>query len=325
MHAAIDRDDAANYSLGVDRSRRIIVASWIGIVGNALLAILKVFAGFLASSAAVLSDGVDSALDVLTSVITLIAARVMDKPPDFDHPYGHTRAETIATRTLSLVIFAAGAQLGFHAVRTIITGAAVSVLTPLALWITAISILGKTVLAVYKYLEGRATRSSMLVADAKNMRADIVISVTVLLGLVLKSTLDLPVIDSFVALGVSAWILWVAFGIFTETNAEMMEGHEDPATYQRIFDAVAEVPGAEHPHRTRIRTLGDMCIVDLDIEVDGSLTVLDAHRIAEETERRIKSSVPNVYDVLVHVEPLGNIELSERYGVSQRKLDDHLG
>jgi divalent metal cation (Fe/Co/Zn/Cd) transporter len=104
-----------------------------------------------------------------------------------------------------------------------------------------------------------------------------------------------------------------------------MEGYKDRETYRRVFSAVESVPGAEHPHRARVRTIGSMQIVDLDIEVDGSLTVAEAHRIAQRTEEEIKRAVDNVYDVLVHVEPVGNVENRERYGVSQKKLNRETG
>ena len=303
--------------------RRIVVASWVGIVANALLSGAKIVVGILAVSQSVLSDGVDSALDVLTSIITLVAVRIMDKPPDVDHPYGHTRAETIATKALSFIIFFAGAELAISAVRTIADGGVAATPGPLAIWITLVSVVGKGALAIYKYRAGKATGSAMLVADAKNMRADIMISLTVLAGLLFTRVLDLPVIDAMVALAVSAWIVWVALQIFVDTNSELMEGHKEADAYQRIFDAVSRVPGAEHPHRTRIRTLGGMYIVDLDIEVDPGLSVREAHDISKKTEQAIKDCLPDVYDVLVHVEPLGNIEDAERYGLSQRKLDDH--
>ncbi|MFW5737572.1 MAG: cation diffusion facilitator family transporter [Spirochaetota bacterium] len=308
-----------------NRAATIVSASWIGIVGNGVLAVAKLIVGFLARSAAVVGDGVDSALDVLTSTITLVAARITAKPPDVNHPYGHTRAETIATKSLSFVIFFAGAQLAISTVGKLVTGEGHELPGRIALWVTIASIVGKAALAIYKYRVGRRTKSSMLIADAKNMRADIVISLTVLAGLLFTFALHLPVFDTITALGVSIWIMWVAFGLFLETNSELMEGHPDPDTYQRIFDAVRAVPGAEHPHRTRIRAIGGLYIVDLDIEVDGDLPVREAHRIAQQTERSIRECVEDVYDVLVHVEPIGNVENAERYGLSQRKLDDHLG
>lgn len=306
------------------RSASIIRASWIGIPANGALALAKLIVGFLAGSAAVVGDGVDSALDVLTSTITLIAARITGKPPDVKHPYGHTRAETIATKALSFLIFFAGTQLAVSAVTRIVSGEPHAVPAPFALWVTVVSVIAKAILAIYKFRVGTRTQSSMLIADAKNMRGDIVISLAVLLGLVLIEVLELPIIDLITALVVSAWIMGVAFDIFLETNEELMEGHGNPETYQRIFDAVEGVTGAEHPHRTRIRGVGGLYIVELDIEVEPQMTVFEAHEIAKRTETEIRRAVDRVYDVIVHVEPLGNVEKSERYGLSQRRLDDHL-
>ncbi len=307
------------------RTKSIVRASWAGIAGNGLLAAMKIVVGFVSASAAVIADGVDSALDVLTSTITLIAARITAKPPDLDHPYGHSRAETIATKSLSFVIFFAGAQLAISTAGALIRGETQPLPGRMAVWATLVSIAGKTALAIYKFRVGRRNESPMLIANAKNMRADIVISVAVLAGLVFTYVFHLPALDSVTAILVSLWIMGVAFRIFIETNMELMEGHAEADEYQRIFDVVAAVEGAEHPHRARIRTIGGLYIVDLDIEVDGRLSVREAHEIALETERRIRAELPNVYDVLVHVEPIGNIERSERYGVSQRALDDHRG
>lgn len=304
-----------------ERGRRIVVASWIGIIGNGVLAVLKTVVGFVSGSAAVLGDGIDSGLDVLTSGITLIAARITSKPPDIDHPYGHSRVEAIATKSVSFIIFFAGAQLALGTIRHLIDGTPRELPSELAIWVTVASIIGKTALAVHKRLVGQQENSSMLIADANNMRADIIISLGVLAGLAATFLFSLPIVDTIVALLISIWIMFVAFRIFLETNTELMEGYKDRDTYKEIFKAVDGVPGAEHPHRTRVRTVGSMQIVDLDIEVDGRLTVTDAHEIAQQTEQAIKKALGNVYDVLVHVEPLGNVENRERYGVSRRKLN----
>jgi cation diffusion facilitator family transporter len=309
-----------NVELG-DRTQAITRASWIGILGNGVLSAAKIVFGFLASSMAVVSDGVDSGLDVLTSSITLVAARITAKPPDLDHPYGHSRAETIATKSLSFIIFFAGAQLAVGTLGALIRGEVREVPSSTAIYVTVASILGKVFLAIHKYRVGRRHNSPMLVADARNMRADIVISVAVLAGIAFTLILKLPVLDRITALAVSVWIMVVAFRIFLETTDELMEGFREPETYQRVFDAVTSVPGAHHPHRARIRTVGIHRVVDLDIEVDGRLSVTEAHEIARQAEAAVRSAVDNVYDVLIHVEPVGNIERQERYGVSQRTLN----
>lgn len=308
-------------STSSDRIRGITRASVVGIVGNAVLAVLKLFVGFYGRSVAVLSDGVDSTIDILTSAISLVAARITSKPPDLNHPYGHSRAETIATKTLSFVIFFAGAQLAVSTIGGLVRGNVRELPAMISIWVTLVSVAGKTGLYVYKRAVGKRVQSSMLIADAKNMRADIAVSLGVLAGLGFTYLLDMPIFDGITGIAISIWIMIVAFRIFLETNSELMEGFADTAIYQQIFDTVDSVPGASHPHRARIRTIGVHRIVDLDIEVDGSLTVQEAHEIAMNTESAIRNCVPNVYDVLVHVEPIGNVEKSERYGVSRRKLN----
>jgi divalent metal cation (Fe/Co/Zn/Cd) transporter len=101
-----------------------------------------------------------------------------------------------------------------------------------------------------------------------------------------------------------------------------MDGLENTRIYREIFDAVASVEGAEHPHRVRARQIGPMYSVVLDIEVDSSLNVAEAHRIAQQTERVLRERVENIYDVVVHIEPKGNVERSERYGVSEEAIRD---
>ena len=98
------------------RHKQIIRASWVSIAGNALLSVLKITVGMIAGSMAVVADGVDSASDILTSIITLITAHIMSRPPDIRYPYGYERADTIASKALSFVIFFAGAQLAISTI-----------------------------------------------------------------------------------------------------------------------------------------------------------------------------------------------------------------
>ncbi len=299
-----------------DRSQQIERASWLGILGNGFLSVLKITAGIAAGSFAVVSDGIDSANDILTSLVTLISARVAARRPTARFPYGYTRADTIATKLLSFVIFFAGAELIISAVRHIIYDAPTDLPSPLAVYVTLVSIAAKIFLAHYKISVGRRVNSSMLIADGRNMQNDVVISVAVLAGLAATHALDMPVLDSVTALVVSIWIIRVAFKIFMESNTELMDGLHSTRVYDRVFEAVARVPEAESPHRVRARHVGHLYVIDLDIEVDPELSVVAAHDIAQQTEEMIRAAVPNVYDVVVHVEPRGNAE-GECFGVSE--------
>ncbi len=97
-----------------------------------------------------------------------------------------------------------------------------------------------------------------------------------------------------------------------------MDGMKNPIIYKRVFDIIDEIKGVKNPHRLRMRRLGNMYIMDIDIEVDGSLTVCEAHGISHQVEDRIKSQIDNIYDIVIHVEPEGDINNTEKFGVSRR-------
>ena len=133
------------------REQKIIRASWWAIVGNALLAFLKLTAGFISGSYVVIADGIDSVSDIASSLVVLLAARIIAKPPNIKFPYGYKKADTVATKVLSFVIFFAGAQLAYSTVRILIAGTGIALPGSLAIWVTLISILGKGILSVFLF------------------------------------------------------------------------------------------------------------------------------------------------------------------------------
>ncbi len=299
-----------------ERSRRLRRASWVGILGNGFLAAAKIAGGLLAGSLAVAGDGIDSAADILGSLITLVTARIIEEPPDREHPYGHLRAETLATKILSFLIFFAGIQLFLASGQSLLSGEPPAMPGVLGVYVTAGSLAGKLVLAWYKFRVGRGEQSSMMIADAKNMRGDVVLSGAVLAGLGLTYWLGIPWIDRVLALLVGLWIMRVGGNLFRETTRELMDGVDDPGLYSRVFQAIGRVPGAERPHRARIRRIANFLVMDLDIEVDPEIPVREGHAIAAAAESEIRRSVEGVYDIMIHVEPRGNVEREEKYGVT---------
>ena len=302
------------------RTKAIQRASLAGVVGNSLLAVMKIVLGLFSGSLALVGAGIDTATDIITSLITLFAARLAAKPPDRQHPYGHGRVETIATKLLSFIIFFAGAQLGVTTVESFFSGAVPELPHSVALYATLISLAGKALLFWYKHRVAVRVESRMLLADAKNMLGDVLLSGSVFVGLAATLLLQMPVVDRIMAALVSLWIMKTAFGIFLESTEELMEGTDDEGIYRQIFQAVADTPGSGHPHRARVRKLNGLIVIDLDIEVDGEISVKDGHLIAMAVEKAIKERVEKVYDIIVHVEPRGNFE-TEKYGLSERKLD----
>jgi len=207
-----------------DRSYYIKRASWIGIIGNGVLAIAKIVIGFIASSFAVIGDGIDSSTDIFTYIIILITARIIVKPPDKKFPYGYKKAETSATKILAFIIFFAGAQLLISTSTQLFTGVTRELPSIIAIYVTLFSIVGKAILAMWQFKIGKKIDSNMIIANARNMRNDIFISLSVLLGLVFTFTLNMPILDNITALLVSLWIIKEAVGIYRESNLEMMDG-----------------------------------------------------------------------------------------------------
>ncbi|MFZ4464427.1 MAG: cation diffusion facilitator family transporter [Bacteroidales bacterium] len=302
------------------REHKIIIASWNSIFGNAFLSVTKIVTGFFFGSMALVADGVDSASDIITSLITLLTARIISKPPDMKYPYGYEKADTIASKLLAFIIFFAGAQLAITTVHRLLEGQTSEMPSLLAVFVIVFSIVGKQFLSFYLNRVGKKTDSEMLRSNAKNMQGDVIISSSVLVGLVFTHIFKMPVLDLITALAVSGWIMFVAIRIIVQSSRTLMDRIEDPGIYKSITEAVASVPDAHHPHRIRARKIAHLYVIDLDIEVEGAFSLDKAHQIAHQVENEIKARIENVYDVLVHAEPLGDDASHEVFGVSEKDL-----
>ena len=229
----------------------------------------------------------------------------------------HEKAEGIATKILSLVIFYAGAQMLLSSTKSIFSDEVKEIPSAIAIYVTVFSIIGKLLLASYQYKQGKKIDSSMLTANAINMRNDVVISTGVLLGLIFTFIFKLPILDSITGLIISLFIIKSSISIFIDSNVELMDGVKDVNVYNKIFEAVEKVPGASNPHRVRSRMIGNLYMITLDIEVNPEITITQAHEIADSVEKSIINSIDNVYDILVHVEPAGKCQTGEKFGVDK--------
>ncbi len=309
-------------SVNKERKQIIVRASGISIAANAMLSVLKIVVGWLTGSLAVIADGIDSFGDVFTSVITLFTARIISQPPDHRHPYGYDKADTVASKLVAFVMFFAGAQLAISTVHNLIGGVERDVPSVYSIIVILLSIAGKRLLAAYLLRTGNRIDSPMLKANARNMQNDVVISISVLVGLIMTHVLRMPVLDSVTALAVSLWIMFIAVKMIISSSRELMDGVEDPGIYGVIIRAVAVVPMARNPHRIRVRKMAHYYMIALDIEIDGYLSLFEAHRIGHEVEDEIKKAVPNTYDVVVHMEPFGELHPAEAFGVSEKNLEN---
>lgn len=295
-------------------------ASMVAVAGNALLALSKILSGIFGNSLAVLGDGMDSSGDVLISIMTVIAARIALQPPDVDHPYGHARADTIGSKVLSFLVFFLGAQLSWTAVQRFLEGIQPELPAVWTLGVVGFSIAGKFSLSWYLRRVSKKTGSFMLEANARNMASDVIISTFVLGGTAAAVFTGWAWLDPLTAFLVGFWVMRTGWGIFKETSLEMMDGLEDTELYKEVFACAADQEGISNPHKARLRKVGAHYFLDLDIEVDPHMSVKRAHDLATCLEESIKKRIPELADVMIHVEPKGKGEHGESFGLKEEYL-----
>ncbi len=313
-----DTQGACNAKATESNRKKILAASYVSIAGNAVLSIAKIAVGIISGSFAVLSDGIDSASDVAISIVMIVTAKIMGRKPNKKYVYGYAKAESIATKILSLVVFYAGVQMFFSAVGNLFSDEPKIMPETIAIYVTVFSIICKLLLSLYQTSVGKKTSSSMLIANGINMRNDVIISLSVLAGLFFTFILKMPVLDSVTAIIVSCLIVKSSIGIFMDSNIELMDGVKDTSVYQKIFEATEKIEGVKNPHRVRSRSIGGKYMITLDVEADGNMTLSEAHILSQEIEKSIRESIPEVYDIVVHIEPFGT-HPEDVYGIKNTK------
>ena len=301
------------------QDKYIRYAAIIALCGNAFLAALKVSAGIISESVALIGDGIDSSTDVLISIITLVVVGILSKPADAEHPWGHRRAETIATAFLSFVILTAGVQLIINSFSNLVADVHTPLPSAFAIAALVVSIVGKVLLALSQHILGKRANSPMTMANAKNMTADIMISLGVLVGFAIAYLTGSGHADSIMAIFIGVWIIKTAVGIFLESNLELMDGNDNIQQYQIIVDAVNAVEGASNPHKARMRCIAGYWDIDLDINVSPEISVLEAHKIASAVEQEIHEHLGSVFDIVIHIEPYGD-DAAEAFGLSENEM-----
>ena len=306
------------------QSHYIRMAGTIALIGNLILAVAKLVFGKLTCSMAVLGDGIDSSTDVLIAILTIVISKIISRPSDREHPWGHSRAETTATMVLTFIIFYAGLQLCVTSVQKLIHKEFATDISWIAIGASAMSIGGKIILSISQHMIGKKSGSEIVKANAANMKNDIILSSGVLAGLLLSHFLKKPILDPIIAIAVGLWVIKNAITLFFQMNMELMDGNKDSTLYRKLFDAVLSVPGAKNPHRARIRKMSSEYDIDLDIEVDPTLSVYDAHELSEQVEEAIRLSIPECYAVMIHIEPEGsqNHQRQEEFGLRPEHLED---
>jgi cation diffusion facilitator family transporter len=278
-------------------------ASLAGMIVSGGLAVLKILVGTQAGSQAVLADGVESAMDVLTSLAVLVSLGVAVRPPDAEHPYGHGRFEILTGLMVGHILGATGLIIAWRSVLVVLTDRPSP--APYALWPLVVSIVCKLGLSIYKMHAGRKIGSSALVADAWNDAVDILSALVALIavGLAVINPVLFHRADPIGGVMVGAIIIVMGFNVIRETTLHLMDTMPNQDSMLEIRRSALSVPGALDVEKCFARKTGLRYHVDLHLEVDPGLTVRDSHSIAEQVRNKVKTDLPWVADVLVHVEP----------------------
>lgn len=278
-------------------------AARVGLAVNLSLAVVKLFAGIAGDSIAMIADAVNSTGDVLTSCVILYALKVAQGPADDEHPYGHSRAEVVAALSVAILIAVSALAVGLEAIRNLTT--AHSVPPAYVLWIAGANVAIKESIYRYKRRVARQTGSQAIAAGAWDHRSDAMCSAAVLVGLavVRYGGQAYAWADEAAALAVVGFILVASIRLYRESASLLMDERCDPSLTERIRQVASQAEGVQTVEQVRSRRSGIEVFVDIHIEVGGSLTVAEGHRIGHEVQRRIIEQVTPVSQVLVHVEP----------------------
>ena len=278
--------------------------STISIIVNIALSLLKLAAGIIASSGAMISDAIHSASDVFSTIVVIIGIKLASKEPDKEHPYGHERMECVAAIVLSVVLFITGLGIGAGALKNIVNGNYSSLQVPgiLALIAAIVSILVKEGMYWYTRYYARKIDSSALMADAWHHRSDAFSSIGALIGIG-ASRLGYPVMDSIASLVIFVFIVKAAFDIFKDAIDKMVDHSCDEETEKQIYECVMKNENVLGIDLLQTRVFGNKIYVDVEIQADASYTLQKAHDIAEAVHDDIEESFPKVKHIMVHVNP----------------------
>ena len=293
-----------NYSSETEFRNVANRVSLVTIIGNVVLSVIKLLAGIIAHSSAMISDAVHSASDVFSTFVVIIGIKLASKKPDKEHPYGHERMECVAAIVLAMVLFITGLGIGLEAVKNIIHGNYGDLQVPgvLALIAAIVSIVSKEAMYWYTRHYAKKIDSSALMADAWHHRSDAFSSIGALIGIG-ASRLGYPVMDSIASLVIFVFIVKAAFDIFKDAIDKMVDHACDEGTEKQIYDCVMKNENVMGIDLLQTRVFGNKIYVDVEIQADASYTLQKAHDIAEAVHDDIEKSFPKVKHIMVHVNP----------------------
>ena len=301
----IQKENGQQASTSHDAAREKIVrkVTWVGLWVNLFLAAIKFTAGIYGRSQALVADAIHSLTDLTTDIAVIAGSHYWSRPPDENHPYGHRRLETLVTVFIGVVLIAAGIGIGWKAISALQEKHA----SPPG-WIAVAAALASIVCkeSIYRWtaMTGRRLKSAALAANAWHHRTDAFSSIPVLIAVAGARVFpSWSFLDHLGAAVVSIFILHASIKIIWPGLSELIDVGAPKETRKKIRDIALKNEGVLQVHDIRTRYISSSIQVDLHIVVDGLITVRQGHDIADDVKARIIDRIPEVLDVIVHVDP----------------------
>jgi cation diffusion facilitator family transporter len=298
-------DRRYNLRVQPNRLERSLRATFIGLAVNVLLSAIKLVAGIAGHSHALVADACESLTDIFSSIIVWRGVVVAAAPADEDHPYGHGKAEPLAAAVVSTILLFVAGWIAIGALHNLgqprIAPKAFTLLVLLGV------IVIKEVLFRFVSREADSVESAAVRADAWHHRSDAITSVAAAVGIstALIGGEKFAWADDAAALAAAGVITWNGWRLLRSTFGDLMDTAPSREIIDQIRQIAATAPGVDRVEKCFVRKAGHLFFVEMHIEVDPQMTVLRSHEIAHDVKDKIRGTMPEVSDVLVHIEPLG--------------------
>ncbi|WP_068622383.1 cation diffusion facilitator family transporter [Paenibacillus tuaregi] len=288
-------------------ANKTFIAVWISLISNLFLTGVKILVGVLFNSQVLIADGIHNAGDVVATFAALTSTRISKKPADEDHPYGHGKAEVLASAVVAIILAAAAVLMIVKSVEAFLVPAAEA--SFIALIAAAVSLVWKQALYVYCIRIGRTENSKSLTATAYDHLADVYASVAACAGIgiaLLGDYYNIPLTkygDPVAGLIVSYFVLKLAYKMGQESVDILMEKNISQAQIEQIRSIVSGIEHVKRIDRIRARELGNYIIVDVRVSIPSDMTVQQGHDVSKEIRNTVKREVDYVEEVMVHINP----------------------
>lgn len=289
---------------GISRDARYRETVKVTLVGSAvdlLLGVVKIVIGVAGHSQALIADGIHSLSDLATDFIVLYAAKHSSHKADKEHPYGHERIETVATVILGVALIAVAIGIAYHALQRMFHPEQLLQPSFWVLVVAVISVISKELIYHYTMRVARKHNSAMLRANAWHSRSDAVSSIIVVVG-VIGTMAGLPYLDALAAIGVAFMIAKIGWELGWSSLQELVDTGLEQHRVDAIRQIILGTAGVCSLHMLRTRMMGGMALVDVHVQVDPDLTVSEGHHISETVRRQLIQEIPEVSDVMVHID-----------------------